>query len=75
MSLLGKVNESADGIMKNWLYRLILMSKHCCCQSKKLFFELFNLCTVISKFLPYTYKVVCSRYSLQIVGMNVLVKI
>ena len=28
MSLLGKVHESDDVILKNWLYKLSLMSKH-----------------------------------------------
>ena len=52
ISLLGKVHECVDVIMKNWLYRLSLMSKHSCFQSKKWLFELFHLCAVKSKFLP-----------------------
>ena len=52
ISLLGKVHECVDAIMKNWLYRLSLMSKHSCFQSKKWLFELFHLCAVKSKFLP-----------------------
>ena len=38
-------------IIKNWLHRLSLMSKHSGCQSKKWLFELFHLCTAKSKFL------------------------
>ena len=51
-----KVQESVDVIIKNWLYGLSLMSKHSCCQSKKWLFELFHLCAVKSKILPWTYK-------------------
>ena len=47
-----KVQESVDAIMKNWLYRLSLMPKQSCCQSKKWLFELFHLCAVKSKILP-----------------------
>ena len=36
VSLLRKVHESADVIMKNWLYGLSLMSKHSCCELKKI---------------------------------------
>ena len=40
-----KVQNSVDVIMKNWLYRFSLMSKHSCCQSEKWLFELFHLCS------------------------------
>ena len=58
MSWLGKDHESVDVIMKNWFKRLSLMLKHSCCQSKKWLFELFHLCAVKLKFLPWTYKLV-----------------
>ena len=51
VSLLWKVHESADVIMKKGLYGLSLMSKHSSCQSKICLFELVHLCTVKSKFL------------------------
>ena len=35
MSLLQKVHKPVDFTRKKWLYGLLLMPKHSCCQSKK----------------------------------------
>ena len=45
-----KVQKSVDVIMKIWLYRLSLLLKHSCCQSKKWLFELLHLRAAKSKF-------------------------
>ena len=58
MSLLAKVDEFVDVIIKNWLYRLSLMSKHPYCQSKKWLFELCHLCAVTLKFSFLNYELV-----------------
>ena len=73
MSLLGKVHESVDVIMKNWLYRLSLMSKNYCCQSRKWLFVSFVHSD--NKVFALNLYTGCSRCSLQIVCMNVLAKI